>query len=98
MAKNGYKGAKRGIYKENMHDLGNNGHCFAPKCYKMSQNNQPQQTRGLSMLVFPPRWTGGGVHLEVDMGGVSTRGSKPFISEKKVPKNFRSNQFFFPPS
>ena len=40
-----------GIYKDNMPDLDNNGHCFAPKLYKRSQNNQPQQTRGLSMLV-----------------------------------------------
>ena len=40
-----------GIYKDNMPALGNNGHCFAPKWYKMSQNYQPQQTRGLSMLV-----------------------------------------------
>ena len=40
-----------GIYKHNRPDLGNNGHCFAPKLNKMSQNCQPQQTRGLSMLV-----------------------------------------------
>ena len=45
---------KSGIYKDNMPDLGNNGHCFAPKWYKMSQNYQPQQTRGLSMLVDWP--------------------------------------------
>ena len=41
-----------GIYKDNIPDLGNNGHCFAPKWYKMSQNYQPQQTCGLSMLVY----------------------------------------------
>ena len=40
-----------GICKDNMPDLGNNGHCFAPKWYKMSQNYQPQQTCGVSMLV-----------------------------------------------
>ena len=45
-----------GIYKDNMPDLGNNMHCFAPKLYKMSQNYQPQQTRGLSMLVFCRLW------------------------------------------
>ena len=49
------------IYKENMPDLGNNGHCFAPKWSKMSQNYQPQQTCGVSMLVFflSAGWAGG---------------------------------------